>query len=65
MKTPAPEFFCLDEVVHHQACDFIKKRLQQRCFTVNIAKFLQSTGPSAHWSDFDLTVFNTIYLALT
>ena len=22
-----------------QACNFIKKRLQQRCFTVNIAKF--------------------------
>ena len=25
-----------------QACNFIKKRLQQRCFLVNIAKFLRT-----------------------
>ena len=91
-----PEFFLLDEVAHHQACNFIKKRLQRRCFTVNFAKFLKApsrTPPvnasavnatflihyinsiistsfqpidsSAHWSGSDLTVFNTIYLALT
>ena len=26
----------------HQACNFIKKRLQQRCFPVNIANFLRT-----------------------
>ena len=36
-KTPLPEFLS-DKVVHHQACNFIKKRLQLRCFTVNFAK---------------------------
>ena len=25
-----------------QACNFIKKRLQHRCFPVNIAKFLRT-----------------------
>ena len=37
-----PEFFLLDEVAHHQACNFVKKRLQHRCFTVNFAKFLKA-----------------------
>ena len=36
-KTPLPEFLS-DKVVHHQACNFIEKRLQLRCFTVNFAK---------------------------
>ena len=29
-----------NKVVGHHACKFIKKRLQQRCFPVSIAKFL-------------------------
>ena len=30
----------LNKVAHMKACSFIKKRLQRRCFHVNIAKFL-------------------------
>ena len=30
------------KVACHQACNFIKKRLQQRCFPVNIANFLRT-----------------------
>ena len=37
-----PEFFLLDEVAHHQACNLIKKRLQRICFIVNFAKFLKA-----------------------
>ena len=37
-----PEFFLLDEVILHQPCNFIKKRLQRRCFTVNFAKSLKA-----------------------
>ena len=29
-----------------------------------ISTLFQPTGPTAHWTGFDLTVFNTIYLAL-
>ena len=29
-----------NKVVGHQTCNFIKKRLQYRCFPVNFAKFL-------------------------
>ena len=32
----------LDKVVGIQACNFIKKRLQHRCFSVNIVKFLRT-----------------------
>ena len=39
---------CLDKVAHHQADNFIKKRLQHRCFTVKFAKLLET-------SDFNLT----------
>ena len=35
-------FFLLDKVAHHQACKFIKKRPQGRCFTVNFAKLLKA-----------------------
>ena len=40
-KTPAPEFIFLKKL-HHQACNFVKKRLQHRCFTVNFAKWLKA-----------------------
>ena len=33
----------LDKVVGIQACNFIKKRLQHRCFSVNIVKFLRTS----------------------
>ena len=32
----------LDKVVGIQACNFIQKRLQHRCFSVNIVKFLRT-----------------------
>ena len=37
-----PEFFFFEKVAHRQACNFIKKRLQHRCFTVNFAKLLKA-----------------------
>ena len=40
-KTSLPEFLS-DKVLHHQACSFIKKRLQLRCFNVNFAKLFQA-----------------------
>ena len=40
-KTPLFESL-FDKVVDLQACDFIKKRLQHRCFPVNIATFLRT-----------------------
>ena len=54
-KTAVPEFFVYDEVAHHQVCNFIKKRLQQRCSTVNFAKFLKapSRTPQVNASAFD------------
>ena len=33
--------FLLDEVILHQPCNFIKKRLQRRYYTVNFAKSLK------------------------
>ena len=33
---------CFNKVVYLQTCNFIKKRLQHRCFPVNIAKFLRN-----------------------
>ena len=30
--------FFLEKVAHHLSCNFIKKRLQHRCFTVNFVK---------------------------
>ena len=33
----------LNEVAGPQACDFIKKRLQHRCFPVNIVKFSRTS----------------------
>ena len=32
-----------DKVASRKACNFIEKRLQHRCFHVNIAKFLRAS----------------------
>ena len=40
MKTPAMESL-LNKVAGLKVCIFIKKRLKDRCFPVNIAKFLR------------------------
>ena len=40
-KTPALESL-FNKVSGHQTCNVIKKRLQQRCFPVNTAKFLRT-----------------------
>ena len=32
-----------NKVAGHQGCNFIKKRLQHRCYLVNIRKFIRST----------------------
>ena len=37
-----PEFFLLDKRVHHQACNFAKKILQHRRFTVYFAKLVKA-----------------------
>ena len=51
----------LEKIAHHQACKFIKKRLQHRWFTVNCAKLLKALcrTPSVNASD-----FNSIFLTL-
>ena len=38
------EYFCVDyhSFTGLQVCNFIKKRLQHRCFLVNIANFLRT-----------------------
>ena len=41
MKTPVLEVF-LNKIAGLQTCNFIKKRLEHRCFPVNIAKFLRT-----------------------
>ena len=40
-NTSARVFF-VDKVAHHQVCNFIKKRLWHRSFTVNFAKLLKA-----------------------
>ena len=49
-------FFLLDKVAHHQACNFIKKRLQGRRFTVNFSKLLKAPcgTPPVSASDFNV-----------
>ena len=39
-----------NKIAGFQACNFIKKRLQNRCFPVNIAKFFKSTYFEEHRS---------------
>ena len=41
-KTPVPEILFLEKLARHQGCNFIKKRLQHRYFTVNFAKLLKA-----------------------
>ena len=55
-NTCATVFF-LDKVAHHQACNFNKKRLQCRCFTVNFGKLLKAVcrTPSVSASNFNST----------
>ena len=57
LKTPVAEFFLLDKVAHHQACNVIKKRLQRKCFTANFAKLLKAPcrTPPVSASDFNAT----------
>ena len=60
-KTPVLEFFLLDKIVNNQACNFIKKRLQRRCFTVNLAELLKAPSRTPPVSAFD---FNATFLTL-
>ena len=43
--------------LHHQACNFIKKRLQGKRFTVNFSKLLKAPcgTPPVSASDFNVT----------
>ena len=41
MKTPVLESL-FNENAGLQSCNFIKKRLQYRCFPINIAKFVKT-----------------------
>ena len=52
--------FFFDKVVHDQACNFIEKKLQHRCFTVNFTKLLKALcrTPSVSASNFNLTLLN-------
>ena len=40
IKQPSEVFYKISCSEGLQACNFIKRRLQHRCFPVNIAKFL-------------------------
>ena len=47
LRTPQGSCFCVLESLFNkvggfQGCNFIKKRLQSRCFPVNVAKFLRT-----------------------
>ena len=52
--------FFLDEVAHHQPCNFIKKRLQRRIYTANLGKLLKALcrTPPVSASDFKSTFLN-------
>ena len=39
---PLHPVFLLGNVAHHEASNFIKRKLQHRCFTVNFAKLLKA-----------------------
>ena len=52
--------FLLQKVAHFQACNFVKKRLQHKYFSLNFAKLLKAlcrTAP-ASGSDFNSTFLN-------
>ena len=61
-----PEFFLLDEVIPHQPCNFIKKKLQRRCFTVKFEKSIKApsrTPPvNASAANATLMIFKTFIL---
>ena len=60
-KTPVPEFL-FDKAIHHQACNFIKKRLQLGCFTVNFAKLFKSSllqDSSGEYFSFQFNLLNS------
>ena len=40
--------FFFYKIAGHQACSFVKKRLQHRCFPVNIATFFRTTSFTEH-----------------
>ena len=60
-KTPAPEVFFLEKVAHYQTCNFVKKRLQHKCFTVNFAQLLKALRRTSPVSSSN---FNSTFLAL-
>ena len=43
-------------LVFEQACNFIKTRLQHRCFPVNVAKFLRTPASGCFYAAFHLKV---------
>ena len=50
-----------NEVAGLKSCNFIKKTLQQRCFPVNIAKFLRTANSIEHlWTASDLSSYQSI-----
>ena len=60
-KRPVPEFFFLENVAHHQGCNFIKKRLQIRCFNMNFTKLLNTLCRTPPVS---VSNFNSTFLTL-
>ena len=57
----------LNKVVDRKACNFIKKRLQHRCFPVNIGKFfkkpiLKNILYACFWRDFGKWLIRTFFL---
>ena len=60
-ETPAPEFFFLEKVAHYQTCNFVKKRLQHKCFSVDFAQLLKALCRTSPVSSSN---FNSTFLAL-
>ena len=56
-KDLCQSFFFLEKVAHHQGCNFIKKRLQIKCFNVNFTKLLNTLcrTPPVSVSNFNST----------
>ena len=60
-KIIVPESFLLDKVVHHQACNFAKKRLQHRRFTVYFAQLVKAPCRTQLVSAYD---FNATFITI-
>ena len=60
-KIIVPESFLLDKVVHHQACNFAKKRLQHRRFTVYFAQLVKAPSRTPLVSAYD---FNATFITV-